>query len=68
MLGNAEQGVLLMEEGEMGSLLGHVGDKSCVCYTPTGNPGERRSWGPEGHAAWHRRQEFTLRAGLRLLF
>lgn len=52
-----------MEEGEMSSLLGCVGDKSCVCYTPRGNP---KPWKPEGHAAWHRRQDFTLRAGLRL--
>lgn len=63
VLANTEQGVLLVGEGEMCSLLGCVGDKSCVCYTPRGNP---KSWGPERHAAWHRRQNFTLRAGLRL--
>lgn len=40
-MGNTD---LRKEEGEKGSLLGSVGDNSCVCYTPRGNP---KCWGPK---------------------
>ena len=47
----------------MDPLLGCVGDKSRVCYTPRGNPG---SWGPAGHGCSAQEAGLTSRAGLRL--
>lgn len=63
MFGKTEQGMLLMEKGEMHSFLACVGNKNCICYTPRGNPSPG---GQKGIASWHRRQDFTWRAALRL--